>query len=52
MERIFALLIPFFGIVIWLGIVVYMLFLATRLVNAVEQIARAVAQHPPGRLQP
>ena len=38
MLNIFPLVI----LVVWLGVIVYMIVLATRLVNAVEQIARSM----------
>ena len=39
-------LIPFVFFIVWLGIVVYGLLLGTRLVNAVEQIARTMTERP------
>ena len=41
-------MIPFLFFLMWLGLIVYALTLATRLVNAVEQIARWMAGRPPG----
>jgi Flp pilus assembly protein TadG len=38
--------IPLLFFVVWLGLVAYVILLATRLVNAVEQIARAMTQRP------
>ena len=40
-------LIPFLFFIVWLGIVVYGLLLGTRLVTAVEQIARAMTERLP-----
>ena len=37
-------LIPFVFFILWLGIIIYGLLLGTRLVNAVEQIARAMTE--------
>jgi uncharacterized BrkB/YihY/UPF0761 family membrane protein len=34
--------VPFVFFILWLGIIVYVILLGTRLVNAVEQIARAM----------
>jgi Flp pilus assembly protein TadG len=39
--------IPLLFFVVWLGLVAYVILLATRLVNAVEQIARALTQRLP-----
>ena len=39
--------VPFLFLIAWLGFIVYAVVLATRLVNAVEQIARAMTQHLP-----
>jgi hypothetical protein len=39
-------LLPMLFFLVWLGVVLYAVILATRLVNAVEQIARALAQRP------
>ena len=39
--------IPFVFFIVWLGIIVYGLLLGTRLVNAVEQIARAMTERLP-----
>jgi hypothetical protein len=36
--------IPFAFFILWLGIVVYVILLGTRLVNAVEQIAHAMTE--------
>ena len=35
-------MVPMLFFVVWLGVIVYMIVLATRLVNAVEQIARSL----------
>jgi heme exporter protein D len=48
MEQI----IPFFAFLLWLGLVIYLIALAARLVNAVEQIARSLAQRPLDRAEP
>jgi hypothetical protein len=45
-------LIPFLGMILWLAAIVYMIVLATRLVNAVEQIARAMTRRLPDSLEP
>ena len=45
-------LIPFVFFVVWLGIIVYGLLLGTRLVNAVEQIARAMTERLPDSPHP
>ncbi len=39
--------VPFLFLIIWLALIVYAILLATRLVNAVEQIARLLEQRPP-----
>jgi hypothetical protein len=45
--------IPLLFFVLWLGLIVYAIVLATRLVNAVEQIARSLnRQHPPDLPRP
>jgi hypothetical protein len=38
-------IIPLLFFVVWLGLIVYVILLATRLVNAVEQIARSMTEH-------
>ncbi|MEO8519923.1 MAG: hypothetical protein ABI603_01090 [Acidobacteriota bacterium] len=43
--------VPFLVFLVWLGAVVYVILLATRLVNAVEQIARSLAPRLPDRPQ-
>lgn len=43
--------VPFLVFLLWLGAVGYVLLLATRLVNAVEQIARSLAPRLPDRPQ-
>jgi hypothetical protein len=40
--------VPLLVLLIWLGLIIYALLLATRLVNAVEQIARSMASRLPG----
>lgn len=40
-------IVPMLFFVVWLGLIVYMIVLATRLVNAVEQIARSLTRQPP-----
>jgi hypothetical protein len=50
MEPLFAI-VPGVIFLVWIAVVVYMLLLATRLVNAVEQIARAMTQRLPGSPQ-
>ena len=40
--------VPFLFFLIWLGVAIYVLLLATRLVHAVEEIARSMAGRPPG----
>ena len=44
--------IPFAFFILWLGIVVYVILLGTRLVNAVEQIARAMTERLPDSPKP
>jgi hypothetical protein len=44
--------LPFLFFILWLGAVVYVILLGTRLVNAVEQIARAMTQRPPESTKP
>ena len=44
--------IPFVFFILWLGIIVYVTLLGTRLVNAVEQIARAMTERQPDSPQP
>ena len=44
--------IPFVFFILWLGIVVYVILLGTRLVNAVEQIARAMTERLPDSPKP
>jgi len=39
--------IPFVFFIVWLAVIVYGLLLGTRLVNAVEQIARAMTERLP-----
>lgn len=46
------LLLPFVFFLVWLGLIVYAILLATRLVNAVEQIARTLAERAPNSRQP
>jgi hypothetical protein len=48
MSATFAFL-PFLVFLLWLGVIVYVLLLLTRLVNAVEQIARSLPQRLPDR---
>jgi hypothetical protein len=42
-----ALMFPFVLMLVYLGLIVYGIVLAARLVTAVEQIARSVAARPP-----
>jgi hypothetical protein len=37
--------VPVLFLVLWLSLIAYAIVLATRLVSAVEQIARALTQH-------
>ena len=39
--------VPFLFFILWLGLLIYTVVLATRLVNAVEQIARAMSARRP-----
>lgn len=41
-------LIPMLGLFLWIGIIVYALLLAGRLVSAVERIAQAMPPRLPG----
>ena len=43
--------VPFLFLVLWVGLLVYLVLLATRLVNSVEQIARVVTERLPNRLR-
>lgn len=45
-------LIPFVFFILWLSVIVYAVILATRLVKAVEQIARTMALRSPGPQEP
>jgi len=45
-------LIPFLFFAVWLALIGYVILLATRLVNAIEQIARALSERPPNRFVP
>ena len=40
-------IVPFLIFLLWFALVIYVIVLATRLVNAVEQIARLLAQRRP-----
>ena len=40
------MLFPLLVLLLWVAVIVYMLVLATRLVRAVEQIARSVGSRP------
>ena len=42
--------IPVLIFILWLGAIVYVILLATRLVNAVEQLARVVTERLPARV--
>ena len=47
-----SMIVPFLMLILWLGLIVYGLILATRLVVAVEEIARAMSRRvsdPPAR---
>ena len=37
-----AQVLPFLFLLVWLGLIVYLILLATRLVDAVERIARSI----------
>ena len=39
-------IVPLLLMLVWLAVIIYMVVLATRLVNAVEQIARSLATRP------
>jgi hypothetical protein len=52
MESVLMTVVPLLMFLTWLGLIVYLIVLATRLVTAVEQIARAVGQRPPDRALP
>ncbi len=43
--------VPMIGVLLWLGLFVYVLLLATRLVNAVEQIAHSMSARQPASHQ-
>lgn len=51
MNEVFSV-IPFLFMLVWLGLLVYGIMLATRFVNAVEQIARALSQRTPDLPRP
>jgi hypothetical protein len=42
-------IVPLLLMLLWIGLIVYLLVLATRLVSAVEQIARSLAPRGPDR---
>ncbi len=44
--------IPFVVFILWLGVIVYVIYLGTRLVNAVEQIARSMTARLPDSTKP
>ena len=44
--------LPFLFLLVWLGLIAYAIVLATRLVTAVEQIARAMTQRVPEPSKP
>ena len=46
MIRAFEI-VPLLFFLLWFALVIYVIVLATRLVNAVERIARALTQRPP-----
>jgi hypothetical protein len=43
--------IPTLFFLLWIGLIVYGIVLATRFVNAVEQIASSLSRRPPDRPQ-
>lgn len=45
-------LIPFLLFLVWIGSIIFLIVLATRLVNAVEQIARVLRQRLPDSTKP
>ena len=47
MERMFTF-VPLLWLLIWFGLLIYVIVLATRLVNAVEHIAHSLDRRPPG----
>lgn len=42
------MVVPFVFFAIWLGVVIYVLMLATRLTRAAERIAISMERNPPG----
>ena len=44
--------IPFLLFILWVGVIVYAIVLAARLVNAVEKIARAMTRRLPDPQEP
>jgi Ca2+/Na+ antiporter len=51
MNNLFLPIIPVLGFVIWIGLLLYGIVLATRFVTAVEQIASALSRRPGDRPQ-
>ena len=47
-----GMVFPLLVFLAWLSVIIYALVLATRLVNAVERIARSMAPRPPDSLRP
>jgi hypothetical protein len=47
--NVLTVLFPMLALVLWLGLAIYLLMLATRFVNAVEWIARSLARQAPDK---
>ena len=51
-ANLIPFLFPFLLFIVWLGLAVYLILLATRLVNAVEGIARSIDRASPDSSRP
>jgi hypothetical protein len=51
-TNVIPFLFPFLFLILWLGLAVYLILLATRLVNAVERIARSIDRGLPDSSRP
>ncbi len=48
MSMLAMSIVPFLFFVIWLGVMIYVLTLITRLTRATERIAASIERNPPG----
>ena len=48
MNMLAMSIVPFLFLVIWLGVVIYVITLITRLTRATERIAASMERNPPG----